>query len=50
MHVAEFEESSERLLSMAYEVEWRVIHADDYGFPQQRSRVFILAYRTPGPV
>lgn len=37
-----------RLLSMAYEVEWRVIHADDYGFPQQRSRVFILAYRTSG--
>ena len=37
-----------RLLSMAYEVEWRVIHADDYGFPQQRSRVFILAYRTQG--
>ena len=35
-----------RLLGMGYEVEWRVIHADDYGFPQQRSRVFILAYRT----
>ena len=43
-----------RLLRMDYEVEWRVIHADDYGFPQQRSRVFILAYATPnkwnGPV
>ena len=37
-----------RLLSMAYDVEWRVIHADDYGFPQQRSRVFILAYRNQG--
>lgn len=36
-----------RLLKMDYEVEWRVIHADDYGFPQQRSRVFILAYATP---
>jgi DNA (cytosine-5)-methyltransferase 1 len=35
-----------RLLKMSYEVEWRVIHANDYGFPQQRSRVFILAYRT----
>ena len=31
---------------MGYEVEWRVIHADDYGFSQQRSRVFIMAYRT----
>jgi DNA (cytosine-5)-methyltransferase 1 len=37
-----------RLLKMGYEVEWRVIHADDYGFPQQRSRVFILAYQTAG--
>ena len=37
------------LLSMRYEVEWRVINAADYGMPQQRSRVFILAYRTPGP-
>tara|TARA_Y100000589_G_scaffold313846_1_gene335668 strand:- start:2296 stop:3798 length:1503 start_codon:yes stop_codon:yes gene_type:complete len=36
------------LLSMGYEVEWRVINAADYGMPQQRSRVFILAYRTPG--
>ncbi len=35
-----------RLLSMGYDVEWRSINADDYGFPQQRSRVFILAYRT----
>ena len=36
------------LISMGYEVEWRVINAADYGMPQQRSRVFILAYRTPG--
>ena len=35
-------------ISMGYEVEWRVINAADYGMPQQRSRVFILAYRTPG--
>ena len=33
------------LLSMGYQVEWRVINAADYGMPQQRSRVFILAYR-----
>ena len=36
------------LISMGYEVEWRVINATDYGMPQQRDRVFILAYRTPG--
>ena len=37
-----------RLLEMGYEVEWRIINASDYGMPQQRRRVFILAYRTPG--
>jgi len=36
------------LIKLGYEVEWRVINAADYGMPQQRSRVFILAYRTPG--
>jgi len=36
------------LIRLGYEVEWRVINAADYGMPQQRSRVFILAYRTPG--
>ena len=33
------------LLRMSYHVEWRVINAADYGMPQQRKRVFILAYR-----
>ena len=33
------------LLSMGYDVEWRVINAADYGMPQQRRRIFILAYR-----
>ena len=28
-----------------YIVEWRVINAADYGFPQKRKRVFILAYQ-----
>lgn len=28
-----------------YSVEWRVINAADYGFPQRRRRVFIFAYR-----
>ncbi len=33
------------LLRMSYHVEWRVINAADYGMPQQRKRIFILAYR-----
>lgn len=28
-----------------YSVEWRVINAADYGFPQKRRRVFIFAFR-----
>ena len=28
-----------------YNVEWRMINAADYGFPQRRRRVFIFAYR-----
>ena len=35
------------LLSMGYDVEWRVIQASDYGMPQKRSRIFIMAYRRP---
>ncbi len=31
------------LNSLGYGVEWRVINAADYGFPQRRRRVFILA-------
>ena len=33
-------------LTLGYEVEWRVINASEYGMPQQRSRVFIIGYRT----
>ena len=29
-----------------YNVEWRVINAADYGYPQRRRRVFIFAYKT----
>ena len=36
------------LIAMGYQVEWRVINAADYGMPQARKRVFILAYRTQG--
>lgn len=31
--------------SLGYLVEWRVVNAADYGFPQRRIRVFILAKR-----
>jgi len=33
------------LSSLGYVVEWRVINAAEYGFPQRRRRVFILAYK-----
>lgn len=32
------------LATLGYDVEWRVVNAADYGFPQRRRRVFILAY------
>lgn len=28
-----------------YAVEWRVINSADYGFPQRRKRIFIIAYK-----
>jgi len=33
------------LNALGYAVEWRVINAADYGMPQRRRRVFILAYK-----
>jgi len=33
------------LSSLDYAVEWRVINASEYGMPQRRRRVFILAYK-----
>jgi len=33
------------LRSLDYVVEWRVINAAEYGFPQRRRRIFILAYK-----
>jgi DNA (cytosine-5)-methyltransferase 1 len=33
------------LNSLGYAVEWRVINAADFGFPQRRKRVFILGYK-----
>jgi DNA (cytosine-5)-methyltransferase 1 len=32
------------LADLGYLVEWRVVNAADYGFPQRRRRVFILAH------
>ncbi len=34
---------------LGYDVEWRVINAADYGFPQRRRRVFIVARRRRHP-
>jgi DNA (cytosine-5)-methyltransferase 1 len=33
------------LHDLGYAVEWRVINAAEFGFPQRRKRVFILAYK-----
>ena len=38
------------LADLGYSVEWRVINAADYGMPQRRRRVFILAYLPTTPV
>lgn len=35
--------------SLGYIVEWRIVNAADYGFPQKRRRIFILAYQTDSP-
>jgi DNA (cytosine-5)-methyltransferase 1 len=34
---------------LGYAVEWRVVNAADYGFPQKRRRIFILAYKLETP-
>ena len=31
--------------NLGYSVEWRVINAADYGFPQRRRRVFVFVYK-----
>lgn len=33
------------LSDLGYIVEWRIINAADYGFPQRRRRVFIMGYK-----
>lgn len=34
---------------LGYAVEWRVVNAAEFGFPQKRRRVFILAYNIKSP-
>ena len=33
------------LSDLGYAIEWRVVNAADYGFPQRRRRIFILGYK-----
>ncbi|MDD2287644.1 MAG: DNA (cytosine-5-)-methyltransferase [Tepidanaerobacteraceae bacterium] len=33
------------LAKLGYAVEWRVINAADYGFPQRRRRIYIMGYK-----
>jgi len=35
--------------TLGYIVEWRIVNAADYGFPQKRRRIFILAYQKDSP-
>jgi DNA (cytosine-5)-methyltransferase 1 len=37
------------LSDLGYEVEWRVLNAADYGLPQKRRRVFVIARRSQSP-
>jgi DNA (cytosine-5)-methyltransferase 1 len=38
------------LWDLGYVVEWKVINAGDYGMPQRRRRVYILAYHKSSPI
>lgn len=37
------------LQALGYAVEWRIVNAADYGYPQKRRRAFILAYHQSTP-
>ena len=37
------------LADLGYDVQWRLVNAADYGFPQRRRRVFILGQLAAGP-
>jgi len=38
------------LTDLGYIVEWRVINAGDFGMPQRRKRVYIMAYKSGSPI
>lgn len=38
------------LADLGYAVEWRVVNAADYGMPQRRRRIFIVAYHNSTPL
>jgi len=38
------------LTDLGYIVEWRVINAADFGMPQKRKRVYIMAYKSGSPI
>jgi DNA (cytosine-5)-methyltransferase 1 len=38
------------MCELGYAVEWRVINAADYGFPQRRRRIFLLGYHKSTPL
>ena len=38
------------LSDLGYAIEWRIINAADYGFPQRRRRVFIMGYHKDSPI
>ena len=38
------------LAELGYRVQWRVVNAADYGFPQRRRRVFIVGEQTDHPM
>nr|WP_246260854.1 DNA (cytosine-5-)-methyltransferase [Candidatus Ruthia endofausta] len=38
------------LSGLGYIVEWRIINAADYGMPQRRKRVYIMAYKSDSDI
>ena len=38
------------LSKLGYAVEWKVINAAEYGMPQRRKRIFIVAYHKSTPL
>ena len=41
---------AEEISKLGYAVEWRVLRAEDYGVPQERRRVIIIANRIGAPI